>query len=78
MALPMMRRWISEVPSKMVKILEVGAEPSEYLVAALTCANTDKKGFRSLLRVGVPPPILVPHTGFRPQGRPLCMLERRY
>jgi hypothetical protein len=28
--------------------------------------------------VGVPPPIPVPRTGFRPQGRPLCMLERRY
>jgi hypothetical protein len=74
----MIMRWISEVPSKIVKILEVGAESSEYLAAGLTVANTDKKGFRSLLRVGVPPPLLVPRTGFRPQGRPLCMLERRY
>jgi hypothetical protein len=74
----MIIRWISLVPSKIVKILEVGAESSEYLAAALTCANTDKKGFRSLLRVGVPPPILVPRAGFRPQGRRLRMLERRY
>jgi hypothetical protein len=37
----MIIRWISDVPSKMVKILEVGAEPSEYLAADMTCANTD-------------------------------------
>jgi len=74
----MIIRWISEVPSKIVKISEVEAESSEYLAAAPNCANTDKKGLRSLLRVGVPPPLLVPRTGFRPQGHPLCMLERRY
>jgi hypothetical protein len=65
----MIIRWISLVPSKIVKILEVGAESSEYLAASLNCATTDKNDFRSPLRVGVPPPILVPHTGYRPQGR---------
>ena len=76
-ARPISIRWISDVTSKIVKILEVEAEPSEYLAADLTCANTAKKGFRSPLRVGAPPPILVLRTGFRPQGRPLRMLERR-
>jgi hypothetical protein len=32
-ARPMIMRWISEVPSKTVKILEVEAESSEYLAA---------------------------------------------
>ena len=42
------------MPSKMVKILEVGAESPEYLVAALTCANADMKGLRSPPRMVVP------------------------
>ncbi|HUN35812.1 MAG TPA: hypothetical protein VMU95_27760, partial [Trebonia sp.] len=50
-------------PSKIVKILEMGAESSECLAADLTCANTDMKGFRSPLRLGVPPPILMPRMG---------------
>jgi hypothetical protein len=81
---PISIRWISDVPSKIVKILAVEAESPAYLATGLNCANTDTQGFRSSPARGVPPPILVPRTGSRPQGRRAryacwrCFPDRRH
>ena len=45
-ARPMIIRWISEVPSKMVKIFAGKAESSVSPVTILTCGNVDSRGFR--------------------------------
>jgi hypothetical protein len=45
-ARPMIIRWISLVPSKIVKIFAGKAESSVSPVTILTCGNVDSRGFR--------------------------------
>jgi hypothetical protein len=57
---PMIIRWISEVPSKIVKIRAVRAEPPVHLTGRITCETSDNRSSDGPYRWGYPCPLRSP------------------